>query len=143
MATVTKLYTDAFLSIDGNDVSNQITQLNLTYESQTADDTTMGDDTTSLTGTLKNWSIEATAFSDFSNGGLDSVLFNLVGVAGVPIIFRPDAGSVSTSNPEYTANGMLGNQTVASGSVGDLSTTPFSIVPSKGSGSADLVRATS
>lgn len=139
----THLYTNAFLSVDGNDISGQISQLSLTYESQTADDTAMGDDTLSSAGTLKNWSMEATLFSDFSASGVNSILHPLVGVSGRAIVFRPDSGAVSTSNPQFTANGILANMTVASGSVGDLSSSPISITPSKGSGSANLVRSTS
>lgn len=138
----TDIFDNAYLSIASNNVSTSVQSLELTYEVETQDDTTMGDTTRSSKGSLKNWSINATLVQDFASSALDSILSPLLGTV-VAIEVRPDAGSVSTSNPKWTANALFSSYKIMGGSVGDLITTQITLIPSKGSGTATLTRATS
>jgi hypothetical protein len=51
---------------------------------------------------------------------------------------RPDAGSVSATNPKFTGSGILESYPIVSGAVGDVSTTSVTF-----QGTGDLTRATS
>lgn len=138
----TDIFENGYLSIASNNVSSSCQSIELMYEVETQDDTTMGDTTRSSKGGLKNWNVKATMVQDFANAALDSILYPLVGTV-VAIEVRPDAGSVSTSNPKFTGNALLKSYRPIGGSVGDLHTCEIELIPSKGSGNANLTRATS
>lgn len=122
-----QILSDAFISIDGNDISDHVAEVQLTYESETDDDTAFGDTTRSAIGGLKNWSISLTAHQDWASSNLDSILFPLVGTT-FTVILRKDSGSVSATNPNYTGTGLLTGYSPLAGAVGDLARTPINIV---------------
>lgn len=112
--------TNAFLSIDGNDVSSNLKAVTLNYSADEVDNTHFGDDTHAMLGGLKNWSIDCEFSQDFAAGQLDSILFPLVGTQ-ITAILRPDAGVVTTSNPNYTGTVLLPTYVPLTGNVGDKS----------------------
>lgn len=128
---------DAFVSVDGNDISSSVKSVTVNYSAEMQDDTTMGDDTKSNKGGLKNWSAEVELLQDFAAGELDSILFPLVGTT-VVVIFRPTSAVVGASNPNYTGNGTVESYPPLGGTVGDLASTTISIQPA-----GTLSRATS
>lgn len=128
---------DAFVSVDGNDISSSVKSVTVNYSAEMQDDTTMGDDTKSNKGGLKNWSAEVELLQDFAAGELDSILFPLVGTT-VVVIFRPTSAAVGASNPNYTGNGTVESYPPLGGTVGDLASTTISIQPA-----GTLSRATS
>ena len=128
---------DAFVSVDGNDISSSVKSVTVNISAEMQDDTTMGDDTKSNKGGLKNWSAEVELLQDFASGQLDSILFPLVGTT-VAVIFRPTSAAVSASNPNYTGNGTVESYPPLGGTVGDLASTTISIQPA-----GTLSRATS
>jgi hypothetical protein len=136
------IYKNAYLSLNGNDVSHSIQELELTYEVETQDNTTMGDDTRSSIGGLKNWSSNATFVQDFTAASVDSILFPLVG-AIVPIEIRPDNSAVGSANPKFTGYALVKSYNPLGGKVGDLLACKVELVPAKsGANTATLVRAT-
>lgn len=141
----TLVYRDAYLSINSVVLSAFVQELTLNYESETVDDTTMGANTRSSRGALKNWSVSATLLQDFAASQVDATLFPLVGTT-FPIEIRPTSAAVGTANPKYTANAMLSSYTPMTGTVGDMLSITIELVPSKGASggvtAADLARAT-
>jgi hypothetical protein len=111
--------TNARIEIDGNVVSTDGNTVNISYEAETDDNTTFGDSTRSNIGGLKNWSMELNFVQDFANTEIDSILFPLVGT-DFEVKIRPDAGVISTSNPEYVGRGLLQSYAPLGGSVGEL-----------------------
>lgn len=127
---------DAFLSVDGNDISAFVKSLTLNYGSATQDSTTMGDSTMAECGSLKEWSISAEVVNNEASIG--GVVFPLVGTT-VPIIVRQDnSDGVSATNPNFTGNGTVTGFSPLGGSVGDLNQVPLEIV-----NAGTLTRATS
>lgn len=118
--------TDAFVSINGVDLSNDVKGGTLTYEAEMLDDTAMGDDTRSNLGGLKNWTMSVEFIQDFAASQVDATLFSLVG-STFTVIFRPDSGSVSATNPNFTGTGILASYTPIGNSVGDLAMAPVTI----------------
>jgi hypothetical protein len=138
-----QIYKNAYLSLNGSDVSHSTQELELTYEAETQDNTTMGDSTRSSLGGLKNWGVTATLVQDFTAASVDSILFPLVGTV-VPIEVRPDNSAVGAGNPKFTGYGLVKSYNPLGGKVGDLETCKVEIVPAKsGANAATLVRATS
>jgi hypothetical protein len=113
-----QIFDNAFLSVEGTDLSDKIRSVTFSYSSETQDDTAMGDDTRSMVGGLKNWSVEVEFNQDFASGEVDATLFSKVGTK-VALVLRPDAGTKSTTNPEFTGDAILTDYPPMGGSVGD------------------------
>lgn len=125
MATL--VLTNAFISLDGNDISDHTTSVTVNYEAEAVDETAFGDTTRINKGGLKNWSVDLELHDDFAASQVDSILFPLVGTV-VVIIVRPDAGVVSATNPNYTGSVLVQSIAGITGTVGDLATVPVSLV---------------
>lgn len=118
---------NAFVSINGVDLSSHVRSVQISYEANMLDDTMMGDATKSNKPGLKNWSITLEFEQDYAAAQVDATLFPLVGAAAFPIIIRPDAGVKSATNPEYTGNAVLENYQPVGGSVGELAMAPVTL----------------
>lgn len=123
-----QVLSNASVIVDGNDLSAYVQSVTLSYEAELQDDTTMGDDTRSNIGGLKNWSMDIQLVQDFAAGQVDAILFPLVGTS-FTVELKPDAGAVSTSNPKYSGTGVLGSYSPIGNSVGDLAVAPITISP--------------
>ena len=129
--------TDASLVINSVDLSDHVTSVTLNYEAELGDDTTMGDDTRTNLGGLKNWSIDVEFTQNYASGKVDATLWGIVG-ASVPIVLKPTSGAVSATNPSYSGNGVIGSYSPIGNSVGDVAMAPITIAPA-----GTLTRATS
>lgn len=119
------VYTNAFLSIGGTDLSDHVRQATLEYNAEMQDKTAMGDLTRTRLGGLKDWTLTLNFNQDFAASNVDATLFPLVGTS-VAIILRPDAGVVSATNPNFTGNAILESYAPLGGNVGDMAETPVS-----------------
>jgi hypothetical protein len=131
------VYDNCFLSLDGTDLSDHVRSVTLTYQAELQDKTAMGDNTRARLGGLKDWSMSVEFNQDFAASEVDVTVFSLVGTA-FTVILRPDAGSVSTTNPNFTGSGILEEYTPIGGNVGDVAVAPITI-----QAAGDLSRATS
>ena len=129
--------TDASLVINSVDLSDHVTSVTLNYEAELGDDTTMGNDTRTNLGGLKNWSIDVEFTQNFASGKVDATLWGIVGTS-VAIVLKPTSGAVSTTNPSYSGNGVIGSYSPIGNSVGDVAMAPVTIAPA-----GTLTRATS
>jgi predicted secreted protein len=125
-----------FLSVGGVDLSDHVRSLTLSHEGETVDITAMGDTSREMLGGLKSWSMEVEFNQDFAAAKVDATLFPLLATT-VALVFRPDTGAVSATNPEFTGNAILTSYPPLAGSVGDAHVTSVSFT-----GSGDLARAT-
>jgi len=121
-----EVLTNCFISIAGNDISDHVKSVQLTYEAEMQDASTYGVGTRKNIGGLKNWSVQLEALNDYASSELDSIVFPLVGTE-VAVILRKDAGSVATTNPNYTGQAILASYNPMNGSVGDLASTPITL----------------
>lgn len=112
-----KVLTDAFVSIDGNNISEYVEAVVIDYSADMPDDTAMGDDSRLFVGGgLKNWSVTLECFNDYDDGKLDSILWGLVGTA-FTVMIRPEVTDVTV---EYNGTCILGEYDPINGIVGDL-----------------------
>ncbi len=115
---------DAFVSIDGNDLSDQVRNISFDFNRDEVEDTNMGDDTHLMLPGLKNWTVTVEFSQDFAAGQLDALMWPIIDAdAAVTIIVRPTSSSVSATNPNYTGSVVLTQYNPVQGSVGDLATT--------------------
>lgn len=122
----TTVLTDAFVSIDGNDISDHVVSVTLTYEAETLDETAMGDTTRTNKGGLFAWSFECELHQDWAASNIDSIIFPLIGTV-VPMIFRPDnSDGVGAGNPNYTGSALITSWPPLGNSVGELATATVS-----------------
>lgn len=118
------VFTDAFVSIGGTDVSDHVKSVSLSYSADTPEKTAMGDGThIYIAGGLKNWSVDIEFYQDFASSNVDSILFAGVGTS-MALIIRPVASSsVGATNPNFTGSGILESYNPLEGSVGDMAMT--------------------
>lgn len=125
----TFVYTDAFFSIGGTDLSDHVRSLTLNIEAEAVDDTNMGDTTRVNKGGLLNWSLEVEFSQDFASSNVDDTLFATIGAAATFITRADNSDGVGATNPNYTGSALLTGYSPFTGSVGDLATTTASFVP--------------
>lgn len=121
MATL--VFTDAFVSINSQDLSDHVKSVQINYEAEMLDDTVMG-----TTGTrsnkpgLKNWTLNVDFLQDFAAASIDATLFGLIGADAFPIIVRPTSAAKGADNPEFGGNAVLESYPPLTGEVGALGT---------------------
>lgn len=117
MATL--VFTDAFVWINGVDLSDDVAEVRLNYRSETVDETAMGDTTRVMKGGLKAWDIDVTFHQDYAAGGPHATLFGLVGTTAC-FELRPKNSCSTQINPNYTGIGILEAFPPVGGRVGEL-----------------------
>lgn len=112
---------DAFVSINGVNLSDHVKQVEIKYSAETQEKTAMGDTFKRRTTGLKDWSIDVEFYQDYDAGKIDDTLFSLVGAESFPVIVRHKSDPVGSTNPQYSGNAVLPEYTPISGEVGQLS----------------------
>lgn len=131
----TLLLKNAFLNINGVDLSGSVQRLALTYEAASLDETAMGNDSRKMRGGLKNQGLEVTFFQKFSC--VDATLFSVVGCQMCGDVRSCNACASACTNISYQSTWMLGSYPPLGGSVGDLITAVVRFEPA-----GDLSRVT-
>jgi hypothetical protein len=134
----TQILKNAFVSINGVDLSDHVRSVTFNYSAEQQDDSAMSIDTRTTKPGLYNWSIEVEFNQDYAASKVDATLFSLVGAAAFPLILRPDAGAVAVTNPQFTGNAVLESYTPLQGAVGDMH-----IANATFQAAGDIARATS
>lgn len=124
MATL--VLTDAFVDIDGTDLSSAVRSVTVNYSAELQDETAMGDDTRVRLGGLKDWSMDIEFNQDFAAASVDATLFPLVGTT-FTVEVRPTSAARSATNPGYTGTGILESYPPLGNSVGDVATASVTI----------------
>ena len=125
------VYTNAYVSVNGVELSHHVKSVNMTYEAELLDDTVMGTGgTRSNKPGLKNWSAEINFLQDYADPQIDAALFSLVGADAFPISIRPVNAPASPTNPEYTGPAVVESYPPITGEVGALAEATVSFRPS-------------
>lgn len=135
----TEVLTNAAVVVGGTDLSDHVQQVDLTYESETQDDTAMGMAARSNKGGLKNWNATVTFFADEAASEPNAVVFPLVG-STTTLSVRAVNAATSATNPAYNGTALVSQIGLFGQSVGNLRMTPVTFVPAEGS---DLTRSAS
>ena len=117
MATV--VYKNAMLQLGSVNLSAFVSELALSYEVESLDETQMGDDSRVHKGGLKNWNMDVTFTQDFASGGVDGTLHGIVGCQTC-VEFRPLHVCSTVINPRFQGTVMVQSAPPAGGGVGSL-----------------------
>ena len=117
------ILTDAFIEIDGVELSDHANEVSITSEKDEHDVTGFGASSKEIALGLGDGTIAITLFQDFATGSVDDTLYDIhqTGEA-VEVVVRPTSAAAGASNPEYRMSGVLPSYTPLSGSVGEPST---------------------
>jgi hypothetical protein len=116
--------TDYKVVINGTNLSTNLNSVELTLESDSLETTAFGGTFRESIGGLKSGSLTLQFMQDFGAASVDATLFPLFNTLAT-VVITPTSGTVTSTNPAYTAVCLANSYTPASASVGDLAT--FSI----------------
>jgi len=112
---------DYKVTINGTDFSSSINSVDLSIESAEVETTAFGSTFTTRVGGLKSASITLDFHQDFAAASVDSVLFPLLNSLAT-VVLVPTSGTVSATNPSYTAVCLVNQYQPFASAVGDLAT---------------------
>lgn len=120
--------TDAYVTINGTDLSNRVSSVTITTTRSEVDVTSMGDAFMSYVGGIPDATIEVAYFQDFAAGSVDAVHWPLVTTSkDAPFyVFARDSKTAagSSTNPGYLMSALiLGDYQPIAGDVGSALTT--------------------
>jgi len=121
MATTPLVYTDAFFSLDGTDLSDDVMTVSISSSSDDVEITSMGSaGWREFTNGLKQATVTVQFIQDFAASGVDSILFPLLGGDAAEVVIRPTAAVAGSGNPEFTGSSILIDSSPVDATVGDL-----------------------
>lgn len=112
---------DYKVTINGTDFSSSINSVDLSIESAEVETTAFGSTFTTRVGGLKSASITLDFHQDFGAASVDATLFPLLNTLATVVIV-PTSGTVSATNPSYTALCLVNQYQPFASAVGDLAT---------------------
>lgn len=114
--------TSRYVSLNGTDISSSLAGASLEINVEEVDTTSLGSaGWKEVAAGIKSGSVTLNYQQDFGASAVDSTLFPLLGTQGT-VVIRPASGTVSATNPAYTATVLISQYTPISGAVGDLQT---------------------
>lgn len=115
------VFTNAFLTVNGVDLSDHVRSVEVSMSVEDVESTTMGATAVQREPGLGDDEITVTWAADFAAGKVDATLAPLVtGRTKHTIEVRPTNGARSATNPAYVGSGFITEYTPVAGSVGDL-----------------------
>jgi len=129
--------TDYKVTINGTNLSTFLNQAELALESDDVETTAFGGTFRERIGGLKTGSLTLQFMQDFAASSVDATLFPLFNTLAT-VVITPTSGTVTATNPSYTAVCLVNQYTPHASSVGDLAT--FSVTwPTSGTVSRGTV----
>lgn len=114
--------TSRYVSIGTADVSSALSGASLEITVEEVDKTSLGSaGWREVAAGLKSGSVTLNFQQDFGVGGVDSLLYPLIGTEAT-VTIRSSSATVSATNPAYSAVVLISQYTPINGAVGDLAT---------------------
>lgn len=113
--------TDYKITVGGVNLSTNINSVELALESDDLEVTAFGGTFRERIGGLKTGSVTLQFMQDFGASSVDATLFPLYNTLATVVIV-PTSGSVSATNPSYSAVVLCNSYTPHSAAVGDIAT---------------------
>lgn len=113
--------TDYRLSINGVNFSTNLNSVELAIESDDLETTAFGGDFRTRIGGLKTGSVTLQFMQDFGAASVDATLYPLLNTLAT-VVIAPTSGTVTATNPSYTATCLVNSYSPFASSVGDIAT---------------------
>jgi hypothetical protein len=113
--------TDYTITVAGVNLSTSLNSVELALESDDLETTAFGGDFRTRIGGLKSGSVTLQFMQDFGAASVDATLFPLYNTLATVVIV-PTSGTVTSTNPSYTATCLVNAYSPFASSVGDIAT---------------------
>lgn len=113
--------TDYSVTINGSSFSSSLAAVTLDVTAEEQETTAFGDGYRTRIGGLKDGSISLDFFQDFGSSSVDATLFPLLGTQAT-VVIKPTSGTVSATNPTYTATCLVTQYQPFASNVGEIAT---------------------
>jgi hypothetical protein len=113
--------TDYKISVAGTDFSTNLNSVELAQEADDLETTAFGQGVRTRIGGLYNATVTLNFMQDFGSGSVDAVLNPLLGSIAT-VIIQSASGTVSATQPKYTATCLVTQYSPFASSVGDIAT---------------------
>lgn len=113
--------TDYKITINGTNFSTNLNSVELAIESDDLETTAFGGEWRTRVGGLKNATATLSFMQDFGASSVDATLFPLLNTLAT-VVVTPTSGTVSATNPSYTAICLVNQYSPFASSVGDIAT---------------------
>ena len=113
--------TDYSITINGASFSTSLAAVTLDITVEEQDTTAFGNTARTRVGGLQDGSISLDFHQDFGATAVDSTLFPLLG-SYATVVVKPTSGTVTATNPTYTAVALVTQYQPFASTVGDLAT---------------------
>ena len=113
--------TDYNITINSVPFSSSLAAVTLDVSSEEQETTAFGDGYRTRIGGLKDGSITLDFHQDFAAGSVDATLFPLLGTQAT-VVIKPTSGTVTATNPSYTALALVTQYQPFASNVGELAT---------------------
>jgi len=113
--------TDYNITVNGDDFSTSLASVDLSIESDDVETTAFGGEWRTRVGGLKSASLTLEFHQDFGSASVDDTLYPLLNTIAT-VVIKPTSGTVSATNPTYTAECLVNAYQPFASSVGDLAT---------------------
>lgn len=113
--------TDYNITINGASFSSSLAAVTLDITVEEQDTTAFGATARTRIGGLQDASLSLDFHQDFGASSVDATLFPLLG-SNATVVIKPTSGTVSATNPAYTAVCLVTQYQPFASSVGDLAT---------------------
>lgn len=113
--------TDYSVTINGTPFSSSLAAVTLDITAEEQETTAFGDGYRTRIGGLKDGSITLDFHQDFGAGSVDATLFPLLGTQAT-VVIKPTSGTVTATNPSYTALALVTQYQPYASNVGELAT---------------------
>ena len=113
--------TDHKITVNGTNFSDSLQSVDLTIQADEVDTTTFGGAWKTVTGGLRSGSLTLNFYQDFGAASVDATLWPLLNTAAT-VTITPTSGTVSATNPVYSAVCLVSQYQPFASTVGDLAT---------------------
>jgi hypothetical protein len=113
--------TDYKITVNGTNFSTNLNSAELSIESDDLETTAFGGEWRTRIGGLKSASVTLSFMQDFGASSVDATIYPLFNTAAT-VVITPTSGTVTATNPSYTAVCLVNQYTPFASSVGDIAT---------------------
>lgn len=111
--------TDFKITLNGTDLTSACHAVTLDVTANEVETTTFGTTYKTVVGGILSGSAKLDFYQDFGAAGVDSVIWPLLNTVGT-LVVTPTSGSVTSTNPKYTASVLISNYQPLAANIGDL-----------------------
>ena len=115
------VFTNAYVSVAGVDLSDHVHQFTLSEEAAEVESTAFGVGWRERLGGLKTGSITIGFHQDFATSSVEATIGGLLG-GTVAVIVQANGSTAGTANPKYSMTALVTSLQPVGGAVGDLLT---------------------